>query len=345
VFDLWVQRWREKQARGDVVVVSYADDFVVGFEHRQEAERFLEELRERFAKFGLELHPDKTRLIPFGRNADRDWRTGRGPKPDTFHFLGFHSTGKTRKGNFIVLRQTMQRRMQTKLKELKQELWRRMHQTIPESHPLIAALARYGGPPEDEVRTVHRVISPLAAPPRVPRANRYIFAGLADRMVPRKQVRDLWEHWERPRVAWYNGTHLSFVGEAEVAALLREALATLRRSAFGSSSAFSITPTGRDREPAVDVNRLAGDVDRFLREQESDRIRDLFGSADSSGGNLRGRWGIDRCEVDDPPEAALDHRAAEGAAQTGGAPIAGDDLSALFEKPRDDRRAETTALR
>jgi len=115
------------------------------------------------------------------------------------------------------------------------------------SHPLIAALARYGGPPEDEVRTVHRVISPLAAPPRVPRANRYIFAGLADRMVPRKQVRDLWEHWERPRVAWYNGTHLSFVGEAEVAALLREALATLRRSAFGSSSAFSITPTGSDR--------------------------------------------------------------------------------------------------
>jgi hypothetical protein len=152
VFDLWVQRWREKQARGDVVVVRFADDFVVGFEHRQEAERFLAELRERFAKFGLELHPDKTRLIPFGRKADQDWRNGRGPKPDTFHFLGFtHSTGKTRNGNFIVLRQTMQRRMQAKLKELKQELWRRMHQTIPEQGAYLRSVVmghvRYYGVP------------------------------------------------------------------------------------------------------------------------------------------------------------------------------------------------------
>jgi RNA-directed DNA polymerase len=152
VFDLWVQRWREKQACGDVVVVRYADDFVVGFEHRQEAERFLEELRERFAKFGLELHPDKTRLIPFGRKADQDWRNRRGPKPDTFHFLGFtHSTGKTRKGNFIVLRQTMRRRMQAKLKELKQELWRRMHQTIPEQGAYLRSVVmghvRYYGVP------------------------------------------------------------------------------------------------------------------------------------------------------------------------------------------------------
>jgi RNA-directed DNA polymerase len=98
VFDLWVQRWRQKQARGDVVVVRFADDFVVGFEHRPEAERFLEELRERFAKFGLELHSDKSRLISFGRNADQSWRDGRGPKPDTFNFLGFtHSSGKTRR--------------------------------------------------------------------------------------------------------------------------------------------------------------------------------------------------------------------------------------------------------
>jgi hypothetical protein len=94
----------KKQARGEVVVVRVADDFVVGFEHREEAERFLDELRERFARFGLELHPDKTRLIPFSRTADREWREGRGPKPDTFHFLGFtHKTGKTRKGKFIVL--------------------------------------------------------------------------------------------------------------------------------------------------------------------------------------------------------------------------------------------------
>ncbi len=116
VFDLWVQRWRKRRAHGDVVVVRFADDFVVGFEHRPEAERFLEELRERFARFGLELHPDKTRLFPFGRHAEQEWRAGRGPKPGTFDFLGFtHSGGKTRRGRFIVLRQTMRRRMLAKL--------------------------------------------------------------------------------------------------------------------------------------------------------------------------------------------------------------------------------------
>jgi len=109
VFDLRIQRWRKRRAHGDVVVVRFADDFVVGFEHRQEAERFLDELRERFARFGLELHPDKTRLFPFGRHAEQEWRAGRGPKPGTFDFLGFtHSGGKTRRGRFIVLRQIMQ---------------------------------------------------------------------------------------------------------------------------------------------------------------------------------------------------------------------------------------------
>jgi group II intron reverse transcriptase/maturase len=152
VFDLWVQQWRKKRARGEVVVVRLADDFVVGFEHRQEAERFLEELRERFAKFGLELHPDKTRLIPFGRYAERNWRNGRGPKPGTFNFLGFtHSCGKTRNGRFIVLRQTMRRRMLAKLKEVKAELWRRMHHTIPEQGTYLRSVVmghvRYYGVP------------------------------------------------------------------------------------------------------------------------------------------------------------------------------------------------------
>jgi len=95
------------------------------------------------------------------------------------------------------------------------------------SHPLIAALARYGAPPEAEARSVLRVVSPLAAPPRVPWQGRYLFGGLADRMVPRRQVRALWEHWERPRIAWYNGSHLSFSGEREVRALLDEAFAEL----------------------------------------------------------------------------------------------------------------------
>ena len=133
VFDLWVQRWRQTQAHGDVVVVRFTDDFVVGFEHRQDAERFLAELRERFARFGLELHPDKTRLLEFGRFADRN-RRGRGDgKPETFHFLGFtHSCARTQKGRFTVLRQTMRTRWQAKLKDLKGKLRRRLHLPIPE---------------------------------------------------------------------------------------------------------------------------------------------------------------------------------------------------------------------
>src|SRR3990172_3511736 len=89
VFDLWIQRWRKRQAQGDVVVVRFADDFAVGFEHRDEAEQFLAELRERFARFGLELHPDKTRLIEFGRYAEQNRRQRGGSRPETFNFLGF----------------------------------------------------------------------------------------------------------------------------------------------------------------------------------------------------------------------------------------------------------------
>ncbi len=147
VFDLWIQRWRTRQARGDVVVVRFADDFVVGFQHRHEAEQFLAELRERFSKFGLELHPEKTRLIPFGRYADKG-----GTKPPTFNFLGFtHSSGKSRRGRFIVLRQTMRQRMQAKLRAVKAELARRMHLPIPEQgaylRSVVAGHIRYYGVP------------------------------------------------------------------------------------------------------------------------------------------------------------------------------------------------------
>jgi len=125
-FDLWIQRWRKKVARGDMIVVRFADDIVVGFQHRREAEQFQVELRERFAKFKLELHPDKTRLIEFGRFADQN-RRGRGDgKPDTFDFLGFtHACGKTRKDRFIVLRQTIKQRLRNKLREVK--VWLRVH--------------------------------------------------------------------------------------------------------------------------------------------------------------------------------------------------------------------------
>ncbi len=143
VFDLWVQRWRTTQAHGDVVVVRYADDFVVGFQHRHEAEQFLRELRERFARFGLALHPDKTRLIQFGRFAAERRRTRGDGKPETFTFLGFtHSCGKTRKGDFTVLRQTMRTRMQAKLQEVKAELKRRRHAPVPEQGAFVGAVVR-----------------------------------------------------------------------------------------------------------------------------------------------------------------------------------------------------------
>src|SRR5213594_3136726 len=143
VFDLWIQRWRKKRAQGDVVVVRFADDFTVGFEHRAEAERFLTELRERFARFGLELHPDKTRLIEFGRFADRDRRQRGGGKPETFNFLGFtHSCAKTRAGKFTVLRQTMRTRLRAKLGEVKSELRRRLHAPIPEQGAYLGAVVR-----------------------------------------------------------------------------------------------------------------------------------------------------------------------------------------------------------
>jgi RNA-directed DNA polymerase len=152
VFDLWVQRWRTRQAHGDVIAVRFADDFVVGFQYRAEAERFLAELRERFARFGLTLHPDKTRLIEFGRYADQN-RRGRGDgKPETFNFLGFtHSCAKTRKGRFTVLRQTMRTRSQAKLRAVKAELRQRLHQPVPEQGAYLRAVVlghnRYYGVP------------------------------------------------------------------------------------------------------------------------------------------------------------------------------------------------------
>ena len=157
VFDLWVQRWRRRPNTGDVVVVRFADDFVVGFEHREDAERFLAELRARVARFGLTLHPDKTRLIEFGRTADRT-RRGRGDgKPDSFNFLGFtHTCSKTRKGQFTVLRTTMRRRWQAKLQEVTTELRRRLHAPIPEQGAYLRAVltghARYYGVPRNAPR-------------------------------------------------------------------------------------------------------------------------------------------------------------------------------------------------
>lgn len=134
VFDLWVQHWRRTKAKGDLIVVRWADDFVVGFQHQADALRFHEELAERFAKFKLKLHPEKTRVIEFGFHAANNRkRRGQG-KPETFNFLGFtHICAKKRSnGMFTVLRRTMSKRKRAKLKEVKTELRKRMHQRVAE---------------------------------------------------------------------------------------------------------------------------------------------------------------------------------------------------------------------
>jgi len=134
VFDLWVKHWRKHQSTGDVIVVRYADDIVAGFENRADAERFLQEWKDRLQKFGLELHPDKTRLIEFGRHAAENRKQRGEGKPEVFDFLGFtHMCGTTRKtGRFIVKRKTIRKRLSAKLSELKEELRRRWHQPVAE---------------------------------------------------------------------------------------------------------------------------------------------------------------------------------------------------------------------
>jgi group II intron reverse transcriptase/maturase len=131
VFDLWAEAWRERVANGDMIVVRYADDLVVGFQHRAEAERFLKEFRERLAKFGLEIHPEKTRLIEFGRFAQANRKQRGEGKPETFAFLGFtHYCGASPNGHFIVGRRTVAKRMRAKLLSIKRELRRKMHEPV-----------------------------------------------------------------------------------------------------------------------------------------------------------------------------------------------------------------------
>ncbi len=127
-FDLWVNAWRKKKAQGEVVIIRYADDTVLGFQYQADADRFLEDLRERLGKFGLELHPDKTRRIEFGRFAEENRKRRGEGKPETFDFLGFtHISGRNRYGWFAVRRMSIRKRMRAKLRKIKQELRPRMH--------------------------------------------------------------------------------------------------------------------------------------------------------------------------------------------------------------------------
>jgi group II intron reverse transcriptase/maturase len=153
VYDLWIKQWRKQKARGDVIVIRFADDTVVGFQHELDAKHFQEELKERLLKFRLELHPEKTRLIEFGRYAAERRKKREEEKPETFTFLGFtHICGKRKRdGKFEILRQTIKKRMRAKISEIKDELKKRMHDPIQELGQWLRAVVmghyRYFGVP------------------------------------------------------------------------------------------------------------------------------------------------------------------------------------------------------
>jgi RNA-directed DNA polymerase len=132
-FDLWAERWRRREATGDMIIVRYADDIVVGFQHETDARRFWDAMRERLQEFALSLHPEKTRLIEFGRHAAANRKRRGLGKPETFNFLGFtFICSKSLRGKFLLKRRSRRDRMKAKLKEIGGELRRRMHQPIPQ---------------------------------------------------------------------------------------------------------------------------------------------------------------------------------------------------------------------
>lgn len=182
--DLWVHQWRKRHARGEVIIVRYADDFVVGFEHQDDGTRFLGALRERLATFSLTLHPDKTRMLEFGRFAITNRRRRGEGKPETFEFLGFtHICGRSRRGRAMLLRKTSRKRFQVKLVEIHRILRRRLNWSIPQMGTYLRAVLRghvayYGVP------TNSRAIA----------AFRYALGRIWKRVLERRS--------ERTRVRW-----------------------------------------------------------------------------------------------------------------------------------------------
>ncbi|HEX4955219.1 MAG TPA: group II intron reverse transcriptase/maturase [Thermoanaerobaculia bacterium] len=143
VFDLWAQQWRRRHARGEILLVRYADDFIVGFEKLRDAEQFLAELRQRLRRFGLELHPEKTRLIEFGRFAAKRRQTLGLGRPETFHFLGFtHICGESQAGGFVLVRHTQRDRMRDKLHTLQSEMQRRRNLPTAEQGEWLRSVLR-----------------------------------------------------------------------------------------------------------------------------------------------------------------------------------------------------------
>jgi group II intron reverse transcriptase/maturase len=161
--DLWVRQWRQRHGHGDIIIVRYSDDFVLGFQHDFDAQRFLRDLRERLARFKLELHPEKTRLLGFGRFASsRRKERGKSGAPQTFNFLGLtHCCGRSRNGKFLLLRHTMRRRLTAKVHEIALELRRRRHESIASQGEWLGAVLRgqyayYGVPTNIEALDVFR---------------------------------------------------------------------------------------------------------------------------------------------------------------------------------------------
>jgi group II intron reverse transcriptase/maturase len=216
VFDLWAHQWRQKQAHGDVVIVRFADDIVVGFQHREEGERFEQGLRERLAEFRLELHRDKTRLVEFGRYAAANRRERGLGKPETFDFLGFtHICGKTKRGKFLLIRHTIRKRMRAKLREVKTELMRRRHLPVPVQGKWLARVvqghANYYAVPTnifavaafrlEVVRLWHRALSRRSQKGRLPWSR---MARYRDRWISPSRVLHPWPEerfdvWTRGR--------------------------------------------------------------------------------------------------------------------------------------------------
>jgi group II intron reverse transcriptase/maturase len=201
VFDLWAQQWRKRGARGEMIIVRYADDFVVGFEHRSQADRFYPELRERLAQFELTLQEEKTRMLEFGRQAARKRKARGEHKPETFNFLGFtHICGKTKKGGFKLVRKTMRKRMQAKLKEIKQEFRRRMHEPLKEQGKWVRSVLqghyRYYGVPSNS-----KAISSMAY-----WVERQWLATLRRRSQKARQLN--WDKFKRAIKNWIPAPHL-----------------------------------------------------------------------------------------------------------------------------------------
>jgi RNA-directed DNA polymerase len=204
VFDLWADQWRRRHARGDVILTRFADDYVAGFEHREDAERFLADLRDRFAQFGVELHPEKTRLIEFGRFAARNRERRGDRKPETFEFLGFtHMCAKTRSGRFKLKRVTSKKKMRAKLKSVKTEMRRRMHHPIPEQGAWLARVLQghynyYAVPDNSEaLRGFRQAVArlwrqALSRRSQKARITWQRLRRLADRWLPRPRILHPW---------------------------------------------------------------------------------------------------------------------------------------------------------